>query len=53
MTQPDQLVVGIGELLWDLLPSGPRLGGTVSNFSVMVGRLGSQAVCASRLGNDE
>jgi fructokinase len=48
-----QLVVGIGELLWDLLPSGPRLGGTVSNFAVMAGRLGSDAVCASRLGTDD
>jgi fructokinase len=52
-TKQPQLVVGIGELLWDMLPSGPRLGGTVSNFSVMAGRLGSQAVCASRLGKDE
>jgi len=51
-TQP-QLVVGIGELLWDLLPSGPRLGGTVSNFAVMAGRLGSRAVCASRVGADD
>lgn len=48
-----QLVVGIGELLWDLLPSGPRLGGTVSNFAVMAGRLGSHAVCASRVGTDD
>jgi fructokinase len=51
-TQP-QLVIGIGELLWDLLPSGPRLGGTVSNFAVMAGRLGSRAVCASRVGADD
>ena len=51
-TQP-QLVVGIGELLWDLLPSGPRLGGTVSNFAVMAGRLGNHAVCASRVGTDD
>jgi fructokinase len=50
---PSQTVVGIGELLWDLLPSGPRLGGTVSNFSVMAGRLGSHAVCASRIGADD
>ncbi len=48
-----QLVVGIGELLWDLLPSGPRLGGAVSNFAVMAGRLGSHSVCASRVGKDE
>jgi fructokinase len=48
-----QLVVGLGELLWDLLPSGPRLGGTISNFAVMAGRLGSQAACVSRIGADE
>jgi len=42
-----KLVVGLGELLWDLLPSGAQLGGTVSNFAVMAGRLGSRAVCAS------
>jgi fructokinase len=48
-----QLVAGIGELLWDLLPSGPRLGGTISNFAVMAGRLGDHAVCASRIGDDE
>ena len=47
------LIVGIGELLWDLLPAGPRLGGTVSNFAVMAGRLGNRAVCASRIGNDD
>jgi fructokinase len=51
-TQP-QLVVGLGELLWDLLPSGAQLGGTVSNFAVMAGRLGSHAVCASRVGDDD
>lgn len=48
-----QLVVGIGELLWDLLPSGPRLGGTVSNFAVMAGRLGGHSICASRIGTDD
>jgi len=48
-----QLVVGLGELLWDLLPSGAQLGGTVSNFAVMAGRLGSHAVCASRVGDDD
>ena len=46
-------VVGIGELLWDLLPAGARLGGTVSNFAVMAGRLGNDAVCLSRVGNDD
>jgi fructokinase len=45
-------VVGLGELLWDLLPEGPRLGGAPANFAVMAGRLGDAAVIASRLGAD-
>ncbi len=46
-------IVGIGELLWDMMPDGPRLGGTVSNFAVMAARLGNQAVIASRVGTDQ
>jgi fructokinase len=46
------LIVGIGELLWDLLPEGPQLGGAVSNFSVMAARLGNHSVIASRVGDD-
>lgn len=45
-------VVGLGELLWDLLPEGPRLGGAPANFAVMAGRLGDRAVVASRVGAD-
>lgn len=47
-----KVVVGLGELLWDLLPEGPRLGGAPANFAVMAGRLGDRAVIASRLGTD-
>lgn len=47
-----KIVVGLGELLWDLLPEGPRLGGAPANFAVMAGRLGDRAVIASRLGAD-
>src|SRR5580693_435501 len=47
-----KIVVGLGELLWDLLPEGPRLGGAPANFAVMSGRLGNHAVIASRLGAD-
>jgi fructokinase len=46
-------VVGIGELLWDILPSGPRLGGTVSNFAVFSARLGNRAVLVSSVGDDD
>ncbi|HTW49353.1 MAG TPA: PfkB family carbohydrate kinase [Acidobacteriaceae bacterium] len=51
-TNTRKIVVGLGELLWDLLPEGPRLGGAPANFAVMAGRLGDQAVIASRLGAD-
>jgi fructokinase len=47
------LVLGIGELLWDLLPSGPVLGGAPANFTVMAGRLGSHAAILSRIGRDD
>jgi fructokinase len=47
------LILGIGELLWDLLPDGPRLGGAPANFTVMAGRLGSRAAILSRIGRDD
>ncbi len=47
------LILGIGELLWDMLPEGPRLGGAPANFAVMAGRLGNRAAILSRLGRDE
>lgn len=47
------LILGIGELLWDLLPEGPRLGGAPANFSVMASRLGNHAAILSRIGRDE
>src|SRR5271170_6090171 len=46
------VVVGLGELLWDMLPAGKRLGGAPANFTVMSSRLGNRGVIASRLGND-
>ena len=52
MSEP-HLILGLGELLWDVLPEGPRLGGAPANFSVMAGRLGNHAVILSRVGRDE
>ena len=45
-------IVGLGELLWDILPSGPQLGGAVSNFAVMATRLGNNGAIATRIGTD-
>jgi fructokinase len=47
------LILGVGELLWDQLPSGARLGGAPANFTVMAGRLGSHAAILSRIGRDD
>jgi fructokinase len=44
--------VAIGELLWDLLPSGARLGGTTTNFAVLSARLGEHATLVSCVGDD-
>ncbi len=45
-------IFGIGELLWDMLPSGPQLGGAPANYSVMAARLGNHATILSRIGDD-
>lgn len=46
------LVIGIGEILWDLLPSGPRMGGAPANFACHARALGAEAQVVSRVGND-
>jgi fructokinase len=43
----------LGELLWDVLPEGPQLGGAPANFAVMAARLGNHAAILSRLGRDD
>jgi fructokinase len=45
-------VLGLGELIWDLLPEGKRLGGAPSNFAYISRLLGNEAVIASRVGSD-
>jgi fructokinase len=45
-------ILGIGELLWDMLPEGPQLGGAPANYGVMAARLGNDAAVLSRIGRD-
>lgn len=52
MKEP-RLILGMGELLWDMLPTGPRLGGAPANFTVMAARLGNHAAILSRIGRDD
>lgn len=46
-------IVGIGEILWDLLPSGRQLGGAPANFAYCCHLLGNHASVVSRIGNDQ
>src|SRR6266849_5158377 len=45
-------VIGIGEVLWDLLPSGPQLGGAPANFAYHAQALGARAGVVTRVGSD-
>jgi len=45
--------VGLGELLWDVLPDSRQLGGAPANFAYMTSLLGDEGIVASRVGNDE
>ena len=46
-------IVSFGEALWDLLPTGPVLGGAPLNFACRLRSLGHRSLIVSRLGNDE
>lgn len=46
-------VLGIGELLWDLFPDGPRLGGAPFNVIANLRRLGHTGGLVSAVGDDE
>ncbi|MDO4755940.1 MAG: carbohydrate kinase [Parabacteroides sp.] len=47
------VVVGIGELLWDMLPSGKKAGGAPINFVYHASQLGAEGYAISAVGNDD
>lgn len=46
------VVAAVGELLWDMLPSGKRAGGAPVNFAYHASRLGADSFAVSAVGND-
>ena len=44
--------VGLGELLFDVLPTGSQLGGAPANFAYHAGQHGLRSVAVSAVGND-
>lgn len=45
-------IVGLGELLWDVLPSVSRIGGAPANFAFHAARFGTRACVVSAVGRD-
>ena len=55
LSQP-HVIVGIGEILWDLFPDGPRFGGAPANFACSASGLGKDHVqvhMVSSVGTDD
>lgn len=46
------LIVGVGELLWDMLPTGKRVGGAPGNFVYHAIKQGAKGCVISAIGND-
>jgi len=46
-------IIAIGEVLWDMLPSGKKVGGAPGNFAYHCRKLGADADMISRVGDDE
>lgn len=49
----EKIAVGLGEILWDLLPSGKVLGGAPANFAYQLNSLGIISYPVSAVGNDD
>ncbi|MDD6209393.1 MAG: carbohydrate kinase [Bacteroidales bacterium] len=52
MKNAKPVIVGIGELLWDILPSEKRAGGAPINFVYHATQMGSDGYAISAVGND-
>ncbi len=46
-------VVGIGKVLWDVLPEGKKIGGAPANFAYHVSQFGLNSRVVSAIGNDK
>ena len=46
------IVVGMGEALWDILPEGKKIGGAPANFAYHVSQFGLDSCVVSAVGND-
>ena len=49
----NNIIVGMGEALWDVLPEGKKIGGAPANFAYHVSQYGVDSRVVSAVGNDE
>jgi fructokinase len=47
------LIVGLGEVLWDVYPNDAHLGGAPANFACYVAELGDESWMVSAVGSDD
>lgn len=47
------VIVGLGEILWDVFPDGRKLGGAPANFAFYAKSLGEEGIIVSRVGRDK
>jgi fructokinase len=52
MNDKKQIAVGIGEILWDMLPDGKVLGGAPANFAYHISQFGYKGQVVSAIGKD-
>jgi len=53
---PARTIIGLGEVLWDMFPDGPRFGGAPANFACMAADLAGSSArvhMVSAVGNDD
>ena len=48
----NEIVVGMGEALWDVLPEGKKIGGAPANFAYHVSQFGFPSCVVSAIGDD-
>lgn len=49
----NDIIVGMGEALWDVLPEGKKIGGAPANFAYHVSQFGLPSCVVSAIGNDK
>ena len=49
----NDIIVGMGEALWDVLPEGKKIGGAPANFAYHVSQVGLPSCVVSAIGDDK